>query len=190
MPNVIKIGGGVLGAVKKQIKDAKPLSKAEAKANKRGLKAANKPVSKNNRNVGGPTLKGIIKNAKPARPNRERGGSLSTLRKQGKTTGTSAASKASLTGKLSGLENRGARLTATQRKERALDYQWEKAEKAYDASSEMAYTGLRSYPKGFDKSRAQGVKGKKLSNREAVRKEATRKVVKINSQQNLKKKGK
>jgi len=145
MPNVIKIGGGVLGAVKKQIKDAKPLSKAEAKANKRGLKAANKPVSKK---------------------------------------------KASLTGKLSGLENRGARLTATQRKERALDYQWEKAEKAYDASSEMAYTGLRSYPKGFDKSRAQGVKGKKLSNREAVRKEATRKVVKINSQQNLKKKGK
>ena len=85
MANVIKIGGGVLGAVKKQIKNAKPLPKAEAKANKRGLKAANKPVSKNNRNMGGPTLKGIIKNEKPARPNRERGGSLSALRKQGKT---------------------------------------------------------------------------------------------------------
>ncbi len=40
MANVVKIGGGVLGAVKKQIKNSKPLSKAEAKANKRGLKAA------------------------------------------------------------------------------------------------------------------------------------------------------
>ena len=42
----IKIGGGVLGALKKQIENAKPLSKAEAKANKRGLKAANKPTNK------------------------------------------------------------------------------------------------------------------------------------------------
>jgi hypothetical protein len=100
MPNVVKIGGGVLGSLKKQIKDAKPLSKAEAKANKRGLKAANKPVSKNNRNMGGATLKGIIKNAKPARPNRERGGSLTTLRKQGKTTPTAPAKKASLKKKL------------------------------------------------------------------------------------------
>jgi hypothetical protein len=51
MPNVVKIGGGVLGAVKKQIKDSKPLSKKEAKANKRGLKAAKKPLSKGNKKL-------------------------------------------------------------------------------------------------------------------------------------------
>jgi hypothetical protein len=42
----IKIGGGKLGPLKKQIKNAKPLPKAEAKANARGLKAANKPTNK------------------------------------------------------------------------------------------------------------------------------------------------
>ena len=92
MANVIKIGGGVLGAVKKQIKDAKPLSKAEAKANKRGLKAANKPTKASktfigsNKNLSTSVRRDIIVNqTKPARPNRERGGSLRTLRKQGKT---------------------------------------------------------------------------------------------------------
>jgi hypothetical protein len=87
MANVIKIGGGVLGAVKKQIKDAKPLSKAEAKANKRGLKAANKPLSKGNAKAPfkGGMSGSVLKNTPPARPNRERGGSLRTLRKQGKT---------------------------------------------------------------------------------------------------------
>jgi len=92
MANVIKIGGGVLGAVKKQIKDAKPLSKAEAKANKRGLKAANKPTKASktfigsNKNLSTSVRRDIIVNqTKPARPNRERGGSLNTLRKQGKT---------------------------------------------------------------------------------------------------------
>jgi hypothetical protein len=183
MPNVIKIGGGVLGAVKKQIKDAKPLSKAEAKANKRGLKAANKPVSKNNRNMGGATLKGIIKNAKPARPNRERGGSLNTLRKQGKTTGTSAASKASLTGKLGGLENRGVKPTSRERINRARDLQWDKMEKNYDAS--LPAVGLRGGPAA----KAQGPKGKNARSRAAIAKEASKKMpVKINSQQNLKKK--
>ena len=68
----IKIGGGTLGPLKKQIADAKPLSKAETKANARGLKAANKPVSKNNRNVGGPVLTAILKRSEPARPNRTR----------------------------------------------------------------------------------------------------------------------
>jgi hypothetical protein len=75
-------------------------AKQEIKANARGLKAANKPVSKNNRNMGGPTLKGILKNETPARPNRERGGSLATLRRQGKTTPTSPAKRSSLKGKL------------------------------------------------------------------------------------------
>ena len=53
------------------------ISKAEAKANARGLKAANKPVSKNNRGQTASQLKtDILKNAKPARPNRVRGGSM------------------------------------------------------------------------------------------------------------------
>ncbi len=92
MPNVVKIGGGVLGAVKKQIKDAKPLSKKEAKANKRGLKAANKPTKASKTTIGSnkyihpDVRRGILVNEeKPLRPNRERGGSLRTLRKQGKT---------------------------------------------------------------------------------------------------------
>jgi hypothetical protein len=182
MPNVVKIGGGVLGALKKQIKDAKPLSKAEAKANKRGLKAANKPVSKNNRNVGGPTLKGIIKNAKPARPNRERGGSLSTLRKQGKTTATAPAVKSS---PKSGLENRGAKPTSRERINRARDLQWDKMEKNYDAS--LPAVGLRGGPAA----KAQGPKGKNARARAAIEKEASKKMpIKINSQRNLKKKGK
>jgi hypothetical protein len=182
MPNVVKIGGGVLGSLKKQIKDAKPLSKAEAKANKRGLKAANKPVSKNNRNMGGTTLKGIIKNAKPARPNRERGGSLSTLRKQGKTTATAPAVKSS---PKSGLENRGAKPTSRERINRARDLQWDKMEKNYDAY--LPAVGLRGGPAA----KAQGPKGKNARARAAIEKEASKKMpIKINSQQNLKKKGK
>jgi hypothetical protein len=47
-------------------------AKEEIKGNARGLKAANKPVSKNNRNVGGPKLTAILKRSEPARPNRTR----------------------------------------------------------------------------------------------------------------------
>ncbi len=47
-------------------------SAPSTKANARGLKAANKPVSKNNRNVGGPVLTGILKRSEPARANRTR----------------------------------------------------------------------------------------------------------------------
>jgi hypothetical protein len=92
MPNVVKIGGGVLGAVKKQIKNSKPLSKAEAKANKRGLKAANKKTKASKTFIGSnknmhPNVRWdiIVNETKPARPNRERAGSLRTLRKQGRT---------------------------------------------------------------------------------------------------------
>ena len=70
------------------------ISKAEAKANARGLKAANKPVSKNNEKVYSVDKKikkmGVLKPGetsmfthhqlknviKPARPNRVRGGSM------------------------------------------------------------------------------------------------------------------
>lgn len=58
-------------------KASTPATKSEAKANARGLKAANAPVSKNNAGQTGSKLKSdILKNAKPARPNRIRGGSL------------------------------------------------------------------------------------------------------------------
>lgn len=44
---------------------------------KRGLKAANKPVSKNNRNrLGDGEMSAYLKSIKPARPNRTRGGNL------------------------------------------------------------------------------------------------------------------
>lgn len=57
---------------------AKP-TKAEAKANARGLKAANKPTSKNNRSVGPKTstyVSDTLKNMKPANPKVTRGGSM------------------------------------------------------------------------------------------------------------------
>jgi len=54
-------------------------AKQEAKANARGLKAANKPVSKNNEfqwgHIGS-LSRNRIKNMEPARPNRIRGGSM------------------------------------------------------------------------------------------------------------------
>jgi len=64
------------------IKIVKAVKKAAAKksasnANKRGLKAANKPVSKNNRNrFGDGEMSAYLKNTPPARPNRIRGGSM------------------------------------------------------------------------------------------------------------------
>jgi hypothetical protein len=113
MANVVKIGGGVLGAVKKQIKNAKPLSKKEAKANKRGLKAAKKPTnmtgSKADRMQRAELLnqKNLIKNASPARPNRTRGGSLWAIKEYGgqglataKMTPKQAARQAEITKEL------------------------------------------------------------------------------------------
>lgn len=66
-------------------------AKQEIKANARGLKAANKPTKAsktsigNNQKISVEVRRGVLKNEKPARPNRERGGSLRTLRKQGRT---------------------------------------------------------------------------------------------------------
>jgi len=67
-------------------------AKSELKGEKRGLKAANKPTKASktfvgsNKNLSPSVRRDIIVNqTKPARPNRERGGSLKTLRKQGKT---------------------------------------------------------------------------------------------------------
>ncbi len=64
------------------------ITKKEAKANARGLKAANKPVSKFNSKIYQEDItsekmtisrkKNILKNTPPARPNRIRGGSMNS----------------------------------------------------------------------------------------------------------------
>ena len=68
------------------------IAKQELKDESRALKAANKPTKASktfigsNKNLSPSVRRDIIVNqTKPARPNRERGGSLGTLRKQGKT---------------------------------------------------------------------------------------------------------
>jgi hypothetical protein len=93
---VTRVVGGITGKGSKQVNPVyknMDLSKAEAKANKRGLKAANKPVSKKNRDGEGyleayeqyykqtgkdtnATTPNLLKFSKPARPNRVRGGSM------------------------------------------------------------------------------------------------------------------
>jgi hypothetical protein len=81
---------------KKVVKEAKKELKIESKA----LKAANKPTKASktfigsNNNLSPSVRRDIIVNqTKPARPNRERGGSLKTLRKQGKTNPTPPRNK-------------------------------------------------------------------------------------------------
>jgi hypothetical protein len=84
--------------------------------------------------------------------------------------------------KLGDIPSRGFRPTTRERINRARDVQWDKAEKAYDASTEMAYTGLRSYPKGFEKSVARGPGKKNARKRDAIRKEANKNLpIEINS---------
>ncbi len=81
---------------KRVVKEAKKELKIESKA----LKAANKPTKASktfigNNNKLSPSVRRdiIVNQTKPARPNRERGGSLSTLRKQGKTSPTPPRNK-------------------------------------------------------------------------------------------------
>jgi hypothetical protein len=81
---------------KRMVKEAKKELKVESKA----LKAANKPTKASktfigsNNNLSPSVRRDIIVNqTKPARPNRERGGSLKTLRKQGKTGPTPPRNK-------------------------------------------------------------------------------------------------
>lgn len=81
-----------------------------------------------------------------------------------------------------GLETRGAKPTTRERINRARDLQWDKAERSYDAGNEMMYTGLRSYPKGFEKSVARGAGKKNVRKRDAIRAEANKNLpVQINS---------
>ena len=75
-------------ALKAVNKPADKTAKVAAKIEKRALKAANKPTKAsktsigNNNKIAVEVRRGVLKNEKPARPNRERGGSLSTLKKQ------------------------------------------------------------------------------------------------------------
>jgi hypothetical protein len=75
-----------------------------------------------------------------------------------------------------GLENRGARLTDLQKKNRAADLQWNKAERNFEAQQEMNYTG----PKTGKPAWKQNAKN---ARRDAtIDKEAAKKVpIKINS---------
>lgn len=62
-----------VGRVAKGVATASKVAKAEAKANARGLKAANKTVSKNNRyRTGDGEMHSYLLNEKPARPNHTR----------------------------------------------------------------------------------------------------------------------
>ena len=79
-----------------------------------------------------------------------------------------------------GLETRGAKPTKLERINRARDVQWEKAERAYDAGSEMAYTGLVSSNKGRVAARGAGKKNQRK--RDAIRREASKSLpIQINS---------
>ena len=65
---------GIFGPLKKKAAAADtPANRAKATNNARGLKAANKPVSKNNRNrFGDGEMSAYLKSTKPARANRTR----------------------------------------------------------------------------------------------------------------------
>lgn len=75
---------GVFGPLKKKLAAADtPANRAKAVNNARGLKAANKPVSKNNRDrLGDGEMPAYLKSTKPARANRTRLGN--TANKKGK----------------------------------------------------------------------------------------------------------
>jgi hypothetical protein len=83
-----------------------------------------------------------------------------------------------------GLENRGARPTAAERKERAAELFFKKAEGRYEGEYLTRMTGLKG-PKGITSQRTRGQGTRSLRKEAAVKKEAGRKV--INSQQNLNK---
>lgn len=93
-----------------------------------------------------------------------------------------------------GLENRGRKISTSDRASTATEMLWDKGEKAYDTQITIAATGMRSYLKGASsRMRGPGKKNlRKIENlKKATRSNATKKrVIKINSQQNLKKKSK
>lgn len=100
--NMAPGGGGGAGRVGKAVSKVKAAAKVKTDkaANARALKAANKPTKASktfigsDKNLSTSVRRDVIVNqTKPARPNRERGGSLKTLRKQGKTKPTPPQNK-------------------------------------------------------------------------------------------------
>jgi hypothetical protein len=81
------------------------------------------------------------------------------------------------------LSNRGTRPSASDRSDRAMDYEWNKLHGRMDARDEIYYTGMRGPKEGVMRDAGK----KNLRKSAAVSREA-RKTVKINSQRNLKKK--
>jgi hypothetical protein len=83
----------------------------------------------------------------------------------------------------SGLENRGARPSASQRSDRAMDYEFGKVERAIDAQADVFYGGMRGPKEGMMRAGSK----RNIRKSAAVSREA-RKTVKIDSQRNLRKK--
>jgi hypothetical protein len=88
----------------------------------------------------------------------------------------------------SDLSNRGAKPTKSERSERAGDLYFDKAERRYEGEYLTLMTGLKG-PKGVLSQRVNSQGTKSLRKTAAIKKEAKR-VIKINSQSNLKKKAK
>lgn len=78
-----------------------------------------------------------------------------------------------------GLETRGVKPTSKERISRSRELQADKAEREYDKYGEMRYTGLVSSDKGMLAARGAGKKNQRK--RDAIRREANKNVVRINS---------
>jgi len=78
-----------------------------------------------------------------------------------------------------GLENRGAKLTKSQKSERASELYFDKAEKRWEGEYMTRMTGLRG-PKGVTSQATRGQGKKSLRKDSAIKKEA-KSVIKINS---------
>jgi hypothetical protein len=86
----LAVGAAARAVAKKVAGNAakKVATKAAVKSTARALKAANKPTKAsktsigNNKKIAVEVRREVLKREKPARPNRERGGSLNTLKRQ------------------------------------------------------------------------------------------------------------
>jgi hypothetical protein len=83
------------------------------------------------------------------------------------------------------LSNRGVKPTRVQRSERAAELSFKKAEGRYEGEYLTRMTGLRG-PKGVTSQSTRGQGTRSLRKEAAINKEAKAKIVKINSQRNLK----
>jgi hypothetical protein len=132
--------------------------------------------------VAGVAIKAITKSNKPSLKAAQKAKPLATPKSSVRVKPGKQEAPIKSKPKLGDIPSRGAKPTTRERINRARDLQWDKAEKNYDAGNEMAYTGLRSYPKGFEKSVARGAGKKNARKRDAIRKEANKNLpIQINS---------